>query len=88
MKNPKSAISRAVANTHVVVDETMSWPQAGERLDDIDWKLRYAPQKMTRKDELMAASIISAYQALVHKSAQEFPRIASAIREHTVYGEE
>jgi len=43
--------------------DDMVWPQPGEKMNDIEWKLRHGA---ATKDELMAAaSIISAYRQLI-----------------------
>lgn len=45
--------------------DTMCWPLPGERCGDIEWKLRYTPGSLTRADQLVAASILSAYREMV-----------------------
>lgn len=45
--------------------DTMCWPLPGERCGDIEWKLRYAPGTLTRADQLVTASILSAYREMV-----------------------
>ena len=43
----------------------MCWPRAGDAAGELQWRLRYAPQSVTREDQLHAAQIIEAYQTLV-----------------------
>jgi len=40
------------------------WPRP-DRAGDIEWRLRYAPDAMTREDQLVAASVLAAYRCLV-----------------------
>lgn len=41
------------------------WPCPGESMNELDWRLRHDPERLTRSDKVMAASIISAYRKLV-----------------------
>lgn len=47
----------------VRVGPEMTWPFPGKRLAEVEWALRYG--EPTRSDLLVAASVISAYEALV-----------------------
>ena len=40
------------------------WPQPGERISEIGWKLRYG--EPTRSELLVAASVLDAYRALIY----------------------
>lgn len=42
----------------------MTWPAPCERLGDIEYALRYAPE-VSKNERLVAASVISAYMHLV-----------------------
>jgi hypothetical protein len=46
------------------------WPTPGDTAyeDDtpgLEWKLRYAPESLTREDQLVLASIVAAYRELL-----------------------
>ena len=45
----------------------MSWPHPAG-VGDLDWRLRYAPDGITRDDMVYAASILSAYTQLLAES--------------------
>lgn len=67
-----------VGPTHIHFNN-MGWPRAGQKLVDLDWRLRYAPD-ISSSDRLMAASIISAYRALVYKTQKERNEICAELR--------
>lgn len=45
------------------------WPRTGDSADPdecgLEWRLRYAPESITRVDQLHLASIVSAYRELL-----------------------
>lgn len=42
------------------------WPTPGDDPDGgLEWRLRYAPNSLTRPDQLVLASIVSAYRQLL-----------------------
>jgi hypothetical protein len=43
------------------------WPRTGDMAngDSLEWVLRYAPERITRGDQLHLASIVSAYRELL-----------------------
>jgi hypothetical protein len=43
----------------------MAWPVPSERLDEVQWRMRYARESLTPEDLLLAASVICAYSELV-----------------------
>ena len=45
--------------------ENMTWPLP---TDHIEWRLRYAPDSITREDQLKLASLVNAYETLIHGS--------------------
>jgi len=45
--------------------DDMCWPVPGECAGDIEWRLRYAPERLSRADHMLAASIINAYRQMV-----------------------
>lgn len=58
----------------------MCWPLPGERCDDIEWKLRYASDSMTREDQLLAASILSAYRQMIFDPHHKRVRVIRELR--------
>lgn len=59
--------------------DQMCWPRAGDYLNELDWRLRYGTE-VSRSDALMAASIISAYRALVWSTAKKRARVVLNLR--------
>jgi hypothetical protein len=51
----------------ILADES-SWPSPDEGGESVEWKLRFAPQSLTRADHMCAATIISAYGYLFEPS--------------------
>ena len=47
-----------------------AWPLPCEGMDELEWRLRYFPDAATNEEYLAAASIISAYRALVMASGK------------------
>lgn len=45
--------------------DEMCWPVPGERAGEVEWRLRYTPEALSRADQLLAASIISSYRQMV-----------------------
>jgi hypothetical protein len=59
----------------------MSWPKHGKFALTLDHRLRYAPvESITRSELLHAASIISAYRALIEKPKRERDSIVAVLR--------
>lgn len=59
----------------------MSWPTIGKTLVKLDYRFRYGdPASITRSDLLQAASILSAYRALVGKGAKDRASIVAVLR--------
>lgn len=56
----------------------MVWPCPVEKIMDIEWRLRYG--EPTEEDLLCAASVISAYAAMIWKTQAERNRIIKNIR--------
>lgn len=55
-----------------------AWPAPGERMDEVEHALRYGTP--TRKDLLAAASILSAYRALVTTPRRLRERVVRTLR--------
>lgn len=65
-------------------DKSRKFPSPIETVSDdngVGWKLRYAPDSLTREDRMYAASILDAYAYLVcHMTAKERQSVVSEIR--------
>lgn len=68
--------------------DEMTWPLPdSEKLGDIEWKFRHAPNEVTRGDILTAASVMSAYRELIlHKTNQRRNYISNKLKNATVKG--
>lgn len=62
---------RVVANGAYAIFEGMTWPLPAERMGDLEWKLRYANEALTREDLLYAASVINGYRQLIVHDTQK-----------------
>ena len=62
---------------HWVAFDGMTWPLPDP---DLDWRLRYGGT-VSRTDALHAASIVSAYQAMVSDNREKRARVIQAIRQ-------
>lgn len=61
--------------------DEMSWPVASApEAIDAEWKLRHAPETVTRADQLRAASIMSAYRELIGKPERARAKVIRALR--------
>ena len=64
---------------YITVSDGSSWPLAISLDPDsvgIEWRLRYAPDSITRTDLLVLAGIISAYNGMMlAKTASKAPRV-------------
>lgn len=56
----------------------MTWPLAGGAIGDLEWRLRYGVA--SRNDLLVAASVLSAYMALVNRTERDRRLIIRALR--------
>mgnify|MGYP003577776373 CR=1 FL=1 len=56
----------------------MTWPFPCERLNEVEWRLRYG--EPTQQDRMLAASVMSAYTALIYKTQKERNHIASMLK--------
>jgi hypothetical protein len=65
-------------------DKTRTLPSPIETVSDqngVGWKLRYAPQTLTKEDQMYAASILDAYAYLVcEMTAKDRQSVVSEIR--------
>lgn len=61
-----------------IVFEGMTWPLPDQEMDDLDWTLRYCAKPRV-VDLLNAASVVSAYIALVRKTQQKRNHICAVM---------
>jgi len=66
---------RTVGGGTAVAFSTMSWPAIGARLNALEHELRYGPQP-----NVAAASVISAYRALILKPRKERNYVIRVLR--------
>jgi len=69
-----------VVGTHMKIDD-MIWPKPCKKMEELQWRLRYAPQR-GRGDDLLAASIICAYIDLIGKTVKDREYIVRKIKAH------
>lgn len=64
--------SKLVAGgTYISVDNQMTFPNpVSENIAEVEWKMRHAPDRVTRGDMLLAASVIDAYKEVVARKSQ------------------
>ena len=60
-------------------DHGMTWPLPGEQMGNLEWKLRYS--KLSRVEELFAASVVAAYAQLVTGNDETRRLIARGIKQ-------
>jgi hypothetical protein len=59
----------------------MCWPAAGSRASSLEWQLRYQPEALTREDQLVLASVVSAYLQMVRDPEAKRRRVIRKLRE-------
>ena len=72
---------RLLANNTCAVFDDMTWPTAGHENGDREWRLRHAPERVTREDQLYAASVLAAYRELVRCPEAKRRAIVRRLRE-------
>lgn len=71
----------AISPKYTRVGTEMTWPQPGEGMGEVEWRLRYAlPEQVTRSDLLYAAGVISAYRALVATTQFNRNKVCGALQ--------
>lgn len=63
--------------------EDNTWPlwwEVDADSDGVEWKLRYAPDRLSRSDMLLCASIVAAYRALGNGPRETYARFRRLIR--------
>lgn len=60
--------------------QDMTWPDPRDPRE-LEWRLRYAPDTITRRDQLTVASIVHAYNYLIHLDARTRQKRVMQIRE-------
>lgn len=80
-------LKKVVVNNHPVTIAKssahfgqMAWPRANDVNDEIQWKLRYQPETLTKSEQLIAASIITAYFSLIYKSQKNRNYVAGVLK--------
>lgn len=60
----------------------MCWPVPGERLDEVEWGLRYKDREspLPMEERLLAASVLAAYCSLVSASSHVRDKIIHELR--------
>lgn len=58
----------------------MSWPSIDTDVKDLAWKFTHSPTSVTRRDELVAASIISAYCQMVNDTQKKRNMVCKALK--------
>jgi hypothetical protein len=51
--------------SHRILGDGSTWPAPCKAMDELDWRLRHMPERVSHGDMVMAASIINAYRELV-----------------------
>lgn len=69
--------------THTKVGPEMTWPSYNEAVSEVEWKLRHAPESMTRSDQLTAASVIAAYMQMIGDTQKKRNAVCKSLREAT-----
>lgn len=62
--------------------DNMTWPVPETDSDDanLEWKLRYSPEALTKSDLMYAASIIAAYGQMIFDPCRKRQNVISKIR--------
>jgi len=60
----------------------MVFPSVREDVREIAWKLTHSPKSLTRADELVAASVISAYCQMVSDTQKKRNMVCKALKAH------
>jgi hypothetical protein len=61
----------------------MIWPSYNRAVSEIEWKLRHAPESMTKGEKLAAASVIAAYMQMIGDTQRKRNAVCKALREAT-----
>lgn len=56
----------------------MTWPTPDPNLD---WRLRFAPDSVTRQDQLYLASVLSAYDCFIKTGRAQREKVCRKLRE-------
>ena len=72
-------LDRAKPRRYLALRE-MAWPNP-QACGDLDWRLRYAKESITRGDQLVLASITSAYVELITCTAKKRASVVRQIKE-------
>jgi hypothetical protein len=61
----------------------MTWPNP-KASDDLEWRLRYAAESITREDQLVMASFLAAYRGLISMPSRRRNQRVGQIRRAVV----
>lgn len=88
-RDEAARIRRAIARTqplHLLLDTDdgrgLVWCRPGARLDELEWRARYAPASLTPTDIMALAEIANAYRTLIAKPAAQRDALVARMREH------
>ena len=71
------SLNTSEPKTRFKMFDGMTWPLPD---NDLEWRLRYAPDSMTRQDEMHLASMNSAYRELIVCSREKREKIVRELR--------
>jgi hypothetical protein len=60
--------------------DDMTWPAPCEKMDELEWSLRYG-EFVSRKEALAAAAIISAYRQLISDPLYKRQRVINQLKQ-------
>lgn len=68
--------------------DNMNWTKPCQRLDDIEWLLRYGDKMdcdtLSEEDKLVIASVMACYKSLIGKTNKQRNYIANKIKSGTI----
>lgn len=79
MTNPKVKLLNG--ETFVRIGDEMTWPACSEKISNLSWRMRHFPDKVSKHDMMLAASVISGYLALVNSTQKTRDIVSKALVE-------
>jgi hypothetical protein len=71
---------RLLGRYAVRIDEETTWSRYEGAIADLRWRLRHAPESVTKSDMLVAAEALSCYAALVTCPTKKRQLVVGALR--------
>lgn len=71
MKKAEADRRRVKVSDPYVFFDSMTWPYPGERLAELERKLRQQPAELSASDRLLAASVVAAFFQLVENDESQ-----------------